>query len=57
VFTEFNGDRNPGASVENAFATHFQRGRYSGHSNEPATFTLARFTRIEPHRMHLRGVR
>jgi hypothetical protein len=78
VFTEFNGDRNPGASVENAieqlsarawqallpdqadpplFVTHFQRGRYSGHSGEPATFTLAHFTRIDPHRMRLGGVR
>jgi hypothetical protein len=77
VFTEFNGDRNPGASVENAieqlaaaawqellpdqadpplFVTHFQRGRYSGHSDELADFTLARFTRIDPHRMQLGGV-
>jgi hypothetical protein len=77
VFTEFNGDRNPGASVENGieqlaaaawqellpdqahpplFVTHFQRGRYSGHSDQPADFTLARFTRIDPHRMQLGGV-
>jgi hypothetical protein len=39
-----------------AFVTHFQRGRYSGQSDEPADFTLARFTRIDPHRMHLGGV-
>jgi hypothetical protein len=39
------------------FVTHFQRGRYSGHSQEPATFTLAHFTRIDPHRMRLGGVR
>jgi hypothetical protein len=38
------------------FVTHFQRGRYSGHSQEPATFILARFTRIDPHRMQLGGV-
>lgn len=77
VFTEFNGDRNPGASVENAieqvaatgwqqllpdeadppvFVTHFQRGRYDGQSKEPATFTVATFARIDPHRMRLGGV-
>ena len=39
------------------FVTHFQRGRYSGHSAEPATFALAHFTRIDPHRMRLGGVR
>lgn len=39
------------------FVTHFQRGRYSGHSAEPATFTLALFTHIDPHRMRLGGVR
>jgi Domain of unknown function (DUF4262) len=39
------------------FVTHFQRGRYGGHSDEPATFTLAHFTRIDPHRMRLGGVR
>ena len=38
------------------FVTHFQRGRYSGYSDEPVTFTLARFTRIDPHRMRLAGV-
>jgi hypothetical protein len=39
------------------FVTHLQRGRYSGHSAEPATFTLARFTDIDPHRMRLSEVR
>jgi hypothetical protein len=77
VFSEFNGDRNPGPSVENAieqlaasawqellpdladppvFVTHFQRGRYSGHSNLAAAFTVATFGRVDPHRMRLAGV-
>jgi hypothetical protein len=38
------------------FVTHLQRGRYSGHSDEPATFTLAHFTHIDPHCTRLGGV-
>ena len=46
----------PDEATPPVFVTHFQKGRYSGHTDAPATFTLAVFRRIDPERMGLGGV-